>query len=64
MKFKKEIRIALVAIIGIVLLFYGLQFLKGMAMFSDNNIYYIHFNDVSGLGVSSPIYSDGRGGTR
>ncbi|MBQ5972433.1 MAG: MCE family protein [Prevotella sp.] len=59
MKFKKEIRIALVAIIGIVLLFYGLQFLKGMAMFSDNNIYYIHFNDVSGLGVSSPIYSDG-----
>lgn len=59
MKISKEIRIAIVAILGIVVLFYGLQFLKGMAMFSDDNNYYIHFDDVSGLGVSSPIYSDG-----
>ena len=59
MKLTKEVRIALVAIFGIIILFYGLKFLKGMAMFSDNNTYYIQFDDVSGLGVSRPIFADG-----
>ena len=35
MKFSKEIRIALVAIAGIAVLYFGLQFLKGMTLFSS-----------------------------
>ena len=31
MKFTKEIKIALVSIFGIVVLFFGLQFLKGLS---------------------------------
>ena len=31
--FTKEVKIAIVAIIGIVVLFYGLQFLKGLSVF-------------------------------
>ena len=57
--FTKEVKIAIVAIIGLVVLFYGLNFLKGLSLFSQENIYYIKFNDVSGLGQSSPIYANG-----
>lgn len=56
---KKEIKIALVAIVGIIVLFFGLNFLKGMTLFSTDNSYYIKFKDVSGLSASNPIYADG-----
>ncbi len=59
MKFTKEIKIALVAIAGIVVLFFGLNFLKGMSVFSDDNTYYVEFSDISGLSSSNPIYADG-----
>ena len=57
--FTKEVKIALVAIVGIVILFIGMQFLKGLSLFSDNNTYYVRFDNVSGLSVSSPIYANG-----
>jgi phospholipid/cholesterol/gamma-HCH transport system substrate-binding protein len=55
----KEIKIALVAIAGIVVLFFGMNFLKGMSLFSNNNTYYIKFKDISGLSASNPIFADG-----
>lgn len=58
-KFSKEIQIALVAVAGILVLFFGLQFLKGMTLFSSDNRYFVKFQDVSGLAVSSPIYANG-----
>ena len=58
-KFSKEIQIALVAVAGILVLFFGLQFLKGMTLFSGDNRYFVKFQDVSGLAVSSPIYANG-----
>lgn len=58
-KFSKEIQIALVAVAGLLVLFFGLQFLKGMTLFSSNNRYFVKFKDVSGLSVSSPIYANG-----
>lgn len=57
--FTKEVKIALVAIIGLVVLFYGLQFLKGLTLFSTDDAYYIEFDDVSGLSSSSPVYANG-----
>lgn len=57
--FTNEVKIALVAIMGIVLLFFGLNFLKGMSIFSDDDVYYIKFKDIVGLTSSSPIYADG-----
>ena len=58
-KFSKEIQIALVAIVGILVLYFGLQFLKGITLFSSDNRYFVKFHDVSGLSVSSPIYANG-----
>lgn len=59
MKLTKEIKIALVAIVGILVLFFGLEFLKGMSLFSNDNTYYVSFKDISGLSSSNPIYADG-----
>ena len=55
----KEVRIALVAIVGIVVMFFGMQFLKGLTLFSSANSYYVTFSDVSGLSVSAPVYANG-----
>lgn len=57
--FTKEIKIALVAICGLVILFFGMNYLKGLNLFSSANKYYISFKNISGLASSSPIYADG-----
>lgn len=59
MKFTKEIKIALVAIVGILVMYFGINFLKGINLFSTNNAYYMTFDDIQGLGASTPIYADG-----
>ena len=56
---RKEIQIALMAIIGMVVLYFGLQFLKGLSLFSTDRNYYVKFKDISGLSASSPIYANG-----
>ena len=57
--FTKEVQIALVAIVGLVVLFFGMNFLKGMSMFSADNTYMAKFRDVTGLSASSPVYCNG-----
>ena len=57
--FTKEVKIATVAIVGIAVLFFGLHFLKGMPVFSTDNVYYATFKDINGLSASNPIYADG-----
>ena len=57
--FTKEVQIALVAVVAIVVLFFGMQFLKGLTMFSSNQNYYARFSDISGLSSSSPVYANG-----
>lgn len=59
MKLTKEIKIALVAIVGILIMYFGINFLKGMNLFSTNNTYFMTFDDIQGLGASTPIYADG-----
>ena len=50
--FTKEVKIALVAILGIVVLYYGLTFLKGLTVFANDDSYYVTFTDVSGVSAS------------
>lgn len=56
---KKEIKIALIACLALVVLFFGLNFLKGLNLFTTDTNYYITFKNISGLSNSSPIYADG-----
>lgn len=57
--FTKEVQIALVAITGLVILFFGMNFLKGLSLFSSGNQYMAKFSDVTGLSASSPVYCNG-----
>lgn len=59
MKFTKEIKIATIAVLGIIVLYFGMNFLKGLSLFSDDNKYYIRFSNISGLSASNPIFADG-----
>lgn len=57
--FTKEVKIALTAIVAIVLLFIGINFLKGVNIFQASNTYYVQFENVNGLAVSNPVYANG-----
>lgn len=57
--FSKEVQIALVAIVGIIVLFFGMKFLKGMFLFSTDDSYYVEFDDISGVSASCPVYANG-----
>lgn len=59
MKFTNEIKIALVAVVAIVLLFFGLQYLKGRNLLSSDERYFASFDDVTGMTPSSPVYANG-----
>ncbi len=58
-KIRNEIKIALVAVAGIVALFIGMNFLKGTNLFTGSKTYCFAFDDISGLTKSSPIYASG-----
>ena len=55
----QEIKIALVAVAGLVALFFGMKFFKGSNLLSSSDTYYFVFNDISGLTESSPIFAAG-----
>lgn len=59
MKFSKELKaglIALLAIVGFVILF---QFMKGKNLFTTDNIFYAKYDNVEGLEASSPVSING-----
>ena len=56
---KKEVTIAITACVAVVILFFGLNFLKGLTIFSSDSSYYVRFHDIQGLSEANPIYADG-----
>ena len=57
--FTKEVKIALTAIVAIILLFIGLNFLKGINVFQSTQTYYVKFKDINGLVVSNSVFANG-----
>ncbi len=55
----KEFKIGLTAIAALMVLFFGIKFLKGISLFSSQDSYYLQFKDVKGLNESSVVYADG-----
>lgn len=55
----KEIKIACTGIVAVAMLFFGIKFLKGINMFKATNYYYVAYDNIGGLSVSSPVYADG-----
>lgn len=57
--FTKEVQIACVAIVALIVLYLGLNFMKGLSIFSSSKTFYLQFEDASGLSQSSPVYANG-----
>ena len=57
--FTKEAKIGLVSIISLVLLYLGINYLKGINLFQPVNHYFVSFNNVKGVTISSPVFVEG-----
>lgn len=57
--FTKEVIIGLVTLISLIVLYFGLNYLKGINLFKPSNHYYVSMTNVSELQVSSPVFVDG-----
>ncbi len=56
---KTEIKVALVGLGVLILLFFGIKFLKGIDIFNKEVNYYVLYKDVSGMHQSNYIYLNG-----
>ena len=59
MKFKKEVRIAVIVSLIILLFFWGHNFLKGRNLLSAYNYYQAYFEKVDGLQISNGVTING-----
>ena len=59
MKYSKEIKAGLIAILAIVGFVFLFQFMKGKSFFTTDNIYYAKFDNVEGLEQSNPVSING-----
>lgn len=57
--FNREIKIALTAIVAIVLVYLLINFMKGINVFKSSNTYYVRFDNIAGLAVSNAVYANG-----
>ena len=56
---KTEVKIGITGVIAIVALFLGINFLKGVNLFSSSEKYYIAFSNTKGLTKSRSVYAEG-----
>lgn len=56
---KKEVKIGLTGIASLIILFFGINYLKGINMFKPESYYYVEFTNVNGLAQSSPVFANG-----
>ena len=58
-KFSKEIIIGIVTILSLVLLYIGINYLKGINLFKPANYYYVSCSNVKDINISSPVFVEG-----
>ena len=56
---KKEFIIGLCVAVSLLVLFFGIDFLKGVNVFKAANYYYAQYTNVAGLQVSAPVTLNG-----
>lgn len=56
---RKEVIIGISVLFSLLVLFFGIDFLKGINVFKAANYYYASYTNVSGLAVSAPVTVNG-----
>ena len=59
MKYSKEVKTAILAILAIIILIFGYSFLRGENLLDSNRIFHVIYNDVEGLSPSSEVTING-----
>jgi phospholipid/cholesterol/gamma-HCH transport system substrate-binding protein len=59
MKVSKEFKVGLLVVLGILLLYVGVNFLKGNALFGKNRTFYAVFDNANGLKPSNEVQING-----
>jgi phospholipid/cholesterol/gamma-HCH transport system substrate-binding protein len=57
--FTREVKVGIMAIVAIFVLYFGMNFLKGIDIFSSVSNYYASYENIGGLVPSSPVYVKG-----
>jgi len=61
LKISKEVKTGILVLSGIVLLYYGLNYLKGRDLFNSSLTFFTEYNNVEGLVPSTPVTINGLG---
>lgn len=59
MKYKREIKVAVLAIVSLFLLYFGFNFLKGVNVFHPVCAYHARYTNLSGLVEQAPVFIRG-----
>ena len=59
MRFKKEVKVGFLAVIGILMSVFSYNYLKGFNLFEKNRTFKIIYEKVDGLSVSNPVTLNG-----
>lgn len=59
MKLSRELKVGLLAIVAVTILYFGINFLRGIDFFSPTNTYYAVYDRIDGLAVSNKILING-----
>lgn len=57
--FTKEAKIGLVTLVSLVLLYFGVNYLRGINLFQPVNHYFVSFTNVKDVTISSPVFVEG-----
>ncbi|MFB9052235.1 MlaD family protein [Formosa undariae] len=59
MKISREVKTAILVIAGVLFLIFGINFLKGVNLFSSSRTFYVIYENVEGLTPSTPVTISG-----
>ena len=59
MKYSRELKVGVLAIVCLVILYFGFNFLKGINIFSPTKVYVGTFDRINGLTAQAPVYIKG-----
>ncbi|THH41678.1 MlaD family protein [Neolewinella litorea] len=54
-----EVKIGILAVVAILLAFWGFKFIQGSNLFTSSQTYYVEYKDVAGLTVGTPVQISG-----
>ena len=59
MKLSREVKTGILAVLAILLLIFGYNYLKGSNLFNESRVFYVKYDNVEGLSKAAPVTING-----